>query len=540
MKFCSKCHTAYPNDFQICPKDSNLLRTTSKLLEGMIVANKYEILGEIGSGGMGTVYRARHRIFGEVRAIKLVSSRWIDEEGYTRRLEAEAITARRLQHPNAVRVDDFEYTEDGRPFIVMEYVQGKDLRTIIHEEGQLGFIRSLDLATQAAQALKAAHHLGIVHRDIKPDNILVVQNGNERETVKVLDFGIAKVCHDQGKGNTSMSMIGRPIGTAEYMPPEQVQYDPEAIDARSDLYSLGIVLYEMLTGKLPFVGETDFSFCHHQIHTVPARPEKVRPDLKIPKRLSELLMKALEKSPADRFQTADEMIAAMSAVRQEIERKQEPERKLAKAAAAGVNATPRDTVGFKDVRRVTPRNLRRPITAPEFRELKTRKLSLGYFMAVPLGIILALGIFTLAGTGFLPEEHLARAYQSSKDWISAKLQRAPHEQVAADPTNPPPPIKIPQSDEFQSPALLMSIPTVTPNPPATKPKVDPEEAKRKRIDSLLREATALWNQTNYGESLAKCNEILKLDPNNERAKEQAKKDQKALQYTGGDDNQDQP
>src|SRR6185312_3382223 len=281
MKFCSKCHTAYPNDFQICPKDSNLLRTTSKLLEGMIVANKYEILGEIGSGGMGTVYRARHRVFGEVRAIKLVSSRWIDEEGYTRRLEAEAITARRLQHPNAVRVDDFDYTEDGRPFIVMEYVQGKDLRTIIHEEGQLSFSRSLDLATQTAQALKAAHQLGIIHRDIKPDNVFVVQNGNDGETVKVLDFGIAKVCHDQGKGNTSVSMIGRPIGTAEYMPPEQVQYDPEAIDARSDLYSLGIVLYEMVTGKLPFVGETDFSFCHHQVHTAPMRPEKVRPDLKI-------------------------------------------------------------------------------------------------------------------------------------------------------------------------------------------------------------------------------------------------------------------
>src|SRR6185437_3089924 len=259
-------------------------------------------------------------VFGEVRAIKLVSSRWIDEEGYTRRLEAEAITARRLQHPNAVRVDDFDYTEDGRPFIVMEYVQGKDLRTIIHEEGQLSFSRSLDLATQTAQALKAAHQLGIIHRDIKPDNVLVVQNGNDGETVKVLDFGIAKVCHDQGKGNTSVSMIGRPIGTAEYMPPEQVQYDPEAIDARSDLYSLGIVLYEMVTGKLPFVGETDFSFCHHQVHTAPMRPEKVRPDLKIPKRLSELLIKALEKSPADRFQTSDEMIVAMSAVRQEIER----------------------------------------------------------------------------------------------------------------------------------------------------------------------------------------------------------------------------
>jgi len=537
MKFCSKCHTAYPNDFQICPKDSNLLRTTSKLLEGMIVANKYEILGEIGSGGMGTVYRARHRVFGEVRAIKLVSSRWIDEEGYTRRLEAEAITARRLQHPNAVRVDDFDYTEDGRPFIVMEYVQGKDLRTIIHEEGQLSFSRSLDLATQTAQALKAAHQLGIIHRDIKPDNVLVVQNGNDGETVKVLDFGIAKVCHDQGKGNTSVSMIGRPIGTAEYMPPEQVQYDPEAIDARSDLYSLGIVLYEMVTGKLPFVGETDFSFCHHQVHTAPMRPEKVRPDLKIPKRLSELLIKALEKSPADRFQTSDEMIVAMSAVRQEIERKQEPERKLAKAAVAGANAAPRDTVNFRDVRRVTPRNLRRPITAPEFKELNTRKFSVGYFTAVPLGIILALGIFTLAGTGFLPEEHLAKAYQRSKDWISSKLQREPQQHIAAE---PPPPIELPQSDNLESPALLMSIPSVIPNPPASKPADTPEEAKRKRIEGLLRQATTLWNQTNYVESLAKCDEILKLDPNNERAKEQAKKDRDVLKYTEDDDKQDQP
>lgn len=540
MKFCSKCHTAYPNDFQVCPKDSNLLRTTSKLLEGMIVANKYEILGEIGSGGMGTVYRARHRVFGEVRAIKLVSSRWIDEEGYTRRLEAEAITARRLQHPNAVRVDDFDYTEDGRPFIVMEFVQGKDLRTIIHEDGQLSTLRALDLATQTAQALKAAHQLGIVHRDIKPDNILVVQNGNENETVKVLDFGIAKVCHEHGKGNTSVSMIGRPIGTAEYMPPEQVQYDPEAIDARSDLYSLGIVLYEMVTGKLPFTGETDFSFCHHQIHTTPARPEKTRPDLKIPRKLSELLMKALEKSPADRFQTADEMISAMAAMRQEIERKQEPERRLAKAAAASANAAPRDTVGFKDVRRVTPRNLRRPITAPEFTELKTRKLSVGYFTAIPLGIILALGIFTLAGTGFLPEEHLARAYQWSKDLVVSKLNhRRAESTTAANPANPPPPMQLPEADKLEPPAPLARIPSVIPNPPAAKLQADPEDARRKHIDSLLREATVLWNELNYVESLAKCNEVLKLDPNNQRAKEQAQRDKEALDLID-DKQQDEP
>jgi len=317
MKYCDTCHQTYPTEFNTCPRDQSPLRATTELLQGMVLRSKYEIQKKIGVGGMATVYLAKHQAFNELRAIKVVSSRNLEDQNFMRRFKTEAIVTRKLQHPNAVRVDDLDETEDGRPFIVMEYVQGANLRSTIQNEGPLPVKRALNIAAQTAAALDAAHQLGITHRDIKPDNILLIRQPDGSDLVKVLDFGIAKVregSFDIGGGYTA-TQTGLIIGTPQYISPEQAKGEHgDQIDGRADLYSLGIVLYEMVTGELPFQSQTAVGMLMHHLQTPPPDPKQVKPDLNIPPALSALLQKALEKDPANRYQTAQEMLRAIQAV----------------------------------------------------------------------------------------------------------------------------------------------------------------------------------------------------------------------------------
>jgi serine/threonine protein kinase len=314
MKYCDTCRSNYPNDFSTCPKDQTVLRFSSELSVGMVIRDKYQILGRIGAGGMATVYEAKHIAFNEIRALKVVNSRLAEDEAFLKRFRAEAVVTRKLQHPNAVRVDDFDTTEDGRPYIVMEYVQGKDLRHAIEEAGPFSIPRTLNIGKQVASALAAAHNLGITHRDIKPDNILLVHQADGNDLVKVLDFGIAKIrdgAADMGTGYTT-TKTGVVVGTPQYMSPEQAMgKSGEAIDGRSDIYSLGCALYEMLTGQLPFESETPVGLLIHHIQTTPVPPHQRAPQQRIPYALSMVLMKAMEKDKADRYQTAEEMTEAL-------------------------------------------------------------------------------------------------------------------------------------------------------------------------------------------------------------------------------------
>jgi len=280
----------------------------------MVIRDKYRIEEKIGAGGMATVYRARHLAFNEERALKVVKTQLAEDEGFLKRFRTEAVVARRLQHPNAVRVDDLDTTEDGRPFMVMEFVDGRNLRQAIAQEGPFSAERAISITRQVALAIDAAHQLGITHRDIKPDNILLIRLSQGGDLVKVLDFGIAKIrdgAMDVGAGYTS-TRTGMIVGTPQYISPEQAMGKRgEQIDGRADIYSLGIVVYEMLTGQLPFDSDTPMGMVLHHIQTVPQPPDRLRPDLNIPGRLSALLMKALEKEPLRRFQTAREMVYAL-------------------------------------------------------------------------------------------------------------------------------------------------------------------------------------------------------------------------------------
>lgn len=319
MKYCSACHKTFPTDYNVCPGDQTALQSAQELQPGMIIRNKYEILDRIGVGGMGAVYRARHVTFNELCAIKIVNDSIAGDSNFLQRFQKEAVVTRKLRHPNAVRVDDFDYTDDGRPFIVMELVEGKNVGEILQEQGPFPAPRAIRIATQVAQALGAAHKLGVVHRDIKPGNILLTLDEHGEETAKVLDFGIAKLRDAVGDTGPGMTMTGMVVGTPLYMSPEQFMGKKagDAIDGRTDLYSLGVVLYQMVTAQLPFEGDTLYSLMMQHVEGMVRPPSEVAPELHIPAALSHLILKAIDKSREQRFQTGEEFVAALNQVANE-------------------------------------------------------------------------------------------------------------------------------------------------------------------------------------------------------------------------------
>ena len=316
MKYCPSCHKTYPGDYNVCPADQTGLQSSREFQPGMIIRNKYEIVARIGIGGMGAVYKGRHLTFNEFCAIKVVNDSIAGDANFLQRFQTEAVVTRKLRHPNAVRVDDFDYTDDGRPFIVMELVEGRNVGEILQAEGPLRVARAVRIASQVARALGAAHKLGFVHRDIKPGNIVLAVDEQGQETAKVLDFGIAKLRQAAGDAQTGMTMTGMVVGTPLYMSPEQFMGKKagEEIDGRTDLYSLGVVLYQMVTARLPFEGDTLYSIMMQHMQGTVCPPDELVPELNIPPALSRVILKSIDKSRDLRFQNAEEFIAALEQV----------------------------------------------------------------------------------------------------------------------------------------------------------------------------------------------------------------------------------
>ena len=322
MKRCSSCQTPYPDDFAFCPLDGAELEDPSIYAVGATIRNKYRILGKVGKGGMGAVYKALHLLFNEVRALKVMDPSLTQREDFVRRFLREAFVARRLQHPNAVRVDDIDQTEDGRHCIVMEFIDGRMLRDVLQREGPLTPARACSIVKQVASALSAAHQLGIIHRDIKPENIALIKD-QEGDIVKVLDFGITKLREGRLKDEAGSIMGMTPggtvfaIGTPEYMSPEQVRQ--KELDGRSDLYSLGIVFYEMLTGDMPFHADSQAEWYLAHVREVPPPMQERAPGLRLPAGITNLVMSMLEKDPANRPADGDAVIAAIEACEKELQ-----------------------------------------------------------------------------------------------------------------------------------------------------------------------------------------------------------------------------
>ncbi len=322
MKTCPQCSVTYPDEYVVCPKDSTRLTGEALWQADSVIRGKYKIVGKIGEGGMASVYKAHHQLLDEVRALKVIKPELAHDEQFVRRFKNEAINTRKLQHANAVRVDDLDIAEDGRPFIAMELVEGESLKTLILRSGPVYIPEAVHIALQVCEALQAAHLLGLVHRDIKPDNIVLVSRRDSLPLVKVLDFGIASLKEaTRGAGQASLTLTGTGvvIGTPDYMSPEQAMGKRgEELDGRSDLYSLGIVMYRMLTGELPFKADTTVEMILHHIQTPPKPPQALKPELGIPDSVAAIVMKALEKNREKRFASAALMAQVLRQARENL------------------------------------------------------------------------------------------------------------------------------------------------------------------------------------------------------------------------------
>jgi len=279
--------------------------TGSGLPRGQVFADRYEVLGTLGQGGMGVVYRARDRQLDEVVALKLLRPEALaSDPTLLERFKQEIKLARRITHRNVLRTHDFGET-GGVPYISMEYLEGVTLKDLVRSRGALPPGVGLSIAKQMCHGLGAAHEGGVVHRDIKPQNLLILPETGE---LKIMDFGIARVSSVDA-GGAGLTTAGTVMGTPDYMPPEQAQGRPA--DFRSDLYSLSVVLFEIFTGKLPFRGETPMAVVVAHIQQAPPRPRSVNP--KLPAELEAVILKGLQKDPARRWQTTDEILEALSA-----------------------------------------------------------------------------------------------------------------------------------------------------------------------------------------------------------------------------------
>jgi serine/threonine-protein kinase len=285
-------------------------------LLGQTLDSKYRIEQPLGVGGMGTVYRARHVLIDRAVAVKVLNQRFFEDDAARMRFQREAKAAGRLQHLNAVAVTDFGQSSEGYVYIVMELLEGRTLREILAKEAPLETARAVSLMLQASAAVAAAHDAGVIHRDLKPANIFVTQSADAPSIVKVLDFGIAKLAAetlDDDEPHT-LTQIGAMIGTPRYMSPEQctgLDLTPAA-----DVYSLGVILYEMLTGTVPFSGSSPLAIAVKQTSEYPRPPKEIV--AAIPEDLERVVLHALEKDPKDRPANAAEFRSELLEVAEKL------------------------------------------------------------------------------------------------------------------------------------------------------------------------------------------------------------------------------
>ena len=316
---CPKCHSDNPETSRFCAdcgtqlilKDElslshteTILAPQEELTTGSMFAGRYQIIEQLGKGGMGHVYRVLDKRLNEEIALKLIKPEIASDKKTVERFSNELKIARKIGHKNVARMFDLN-EEQGTHFITMEYVRGEDLKRLIRKMGQFSSSQVIPIAKQICEGLTEAHRLGVVHRDLKPQNIMVDEDGNTR----IMDFGIAR--SRESKDLTGTGVI---IGTPKYVSPEQVE--GKGIDQRSDIYSLGIILYEMVTGRVPFEGGTALSIAHKHKYEAPIEPKQINPQ--IPVDLNRLILKCLEKDKQKRFQSAGEVRNELQAIEREM------------------------------------------------------------------------------------------------------------------------------------------------------------------------------------------------------------------------------
>ncbi len=401
------------------------------------VIGRYEIVEELGRGAMGSVFKARDPLVGRIVALKTIHSMALEgaqSEEYRARFYREARASGVLTHPGIVPVFDVGEHE-GAPFLVMEFVEGRTLAEAMKKGERYTLDRACEIGRQIAEALGYAHRRGVIHRDIKPANILMTSRevyGTERP--RITDFGIAKLAASE------ITTTGQLLGTPSFMPPEQFTGSP--VDGRADLFSLGVILYSIATGEQPFPGETMTAVSYKVVHTEPVPPSKLNPA--IPARLEAIIHKCLAKSPADRYQTGEELAQDLAAMR---------------SGATGMHAAPAAAAGGSDVTlgpgaaaaSAAPRPAQRPAAKQPSRPMKFESIFAVILLAVA-------GVGAVAAGGWF--------------WLAHHKQAAPAQQEAATTPAPPPvtqtPLPAPAPEEAPPPALTPAAST-PPATPAAKP-----------------------------------------------------------------------
>jgi serine/threonine-protein kinase len=284
-------------------------------LIGTEVAGRFLVEELIGQGGMGKVYKARHLALEKTVCLKTLKPALLEDPTLVGRFEREAKASSRLNHPNVIAVLDFgRIGDEGTLYIAMEFVQGRDLRLVLRDEWPLGEERLVHIMAQVLGALGEAHTHNVVHRDLKPENIMIEQRRDSPDFVKVLDFGIAKIMDSDAPGLTRSDVV---CGTPQYMAPEQAT--GSALDARCDLYAVGVILYQLTTGHLPFDGQNSMEVLTKHVNEAPVPPRQKQPDAPISAAMEKLILHALEKEPSARPQTAEEFRRLLLAIPQQAQ-----------------------------------------------------------------------------------------------------------------------------------------------------------------------------------------------------------------------------
>jgi hypothetical protein len=298
QKLCPTCGTEYPLSVRFCDRDGSALRMANAQgdLLGSVIADRYHILKKLGEGGMGTVYLAEHVKMGRRAALKVMNPGMNQDPDAIARFNREAANASRLNHPNVCAIYDFGETPEGLIYLAMEFIEGESLTSLIEKNGTLAAPRAASIIHQAADALSVAHDYGIVHRDLKPDNIMISRNRDGSDLVKVVDFGIAKASSSDAQKVTKTGLV---VGTPEYMSPEQLAGDK--LDGRSDIYSLGLVAFNCLTGKLPFPSNSAQEAMIMRLTDFPKTLAEIKPDMEWPVELQNVMDKALARDADERY-----------------------------------------------------------------------------------------------------------------------------------------------------------------------------------------------------------------------------------------------
>lgn len=439
-------------------------------MEQQLLGDRYQLARRIGVGGMAQVYVAQDRLLGRDVAVKILHEESAGDTTYVERFRREAKAVAQLNHPNVVAVYDWGHTisdtSGGRSdyYMVMEYVPGPNLKEVVRARGPLPEDEALNIAAQIASALEVAHEHGLVHRDVKPHNVLIAPNGR----AKVADFGIA---HDAGL--TELTRTNIVPGTAHYLSPEQAQR--AVLDGRSDIYSLGVVLYEMLTGRVPFEGRSLVDVALQHVHDKPAPPRKVRPELS--RATEAIVLKALEKDPKKRFQTAEAMRQALERAR--VQRDEvlpvPPDQRATDPLPGRQNTVQAPLTGPRE-------RARRVIPPPEHVEPAERRGL--WFIALPIALLLLIGGGVYAvlhqGGGASAGKHTippAAVHSKTSTPLPARARPPHHRRVVIPnpkPTTKPAPTAIATLAPSATPTIAATVtatttPTAQPSPTTPVP-----------------------------------------------------------------------